>query len=113
MSGVLPRSYRPERAVAVDESVSWVVVYEDLDLYVEACAYLAGLRGAGRAFNTEKTYAGRITLYLSFCQGYGVDWSRPSLAQRLIKRFPHPVRLDVAQQADIAVALDDLDVFMT
>ncbi|MER5424985.1 hypothetical protein [Streptosporangium roseum] len=46
MSGVLPRYYRPERAVAADESVLWVVVDEDLDLHVEACAYLAGLRAA-------------------------------------------------------------------
>ncbi|WP_127933364.1 hypothetical protein [Nonomuraea polychroma] len=45
MSGGLPRFYRPERAVAADESVSWVVVDEDLELQVEACAYLAGLRG--------------------------------------------------------------------
>ncbi|MGN9844898.1 hypothetical protein ACTMTI_42910 [Nonomuraea sp. H19] len=81
MSGALPRYYRAERAVAADESVSWVVVDEDLKLHVEACAYLAGLRGAGRAFSTEKTYAGRIALYLSYCQGHGVDWSSPSLPQ--------------------------------
>ncbi|WP_345577995.1 hypothetical protein [Nonomuraea rosea] len=29
MSGALPRYYRPERAVAADESVLWVVVDED------------------------------------------------------------------------------------
>ncbi|MEV0149981.1 MULTISPECIES: hypothetical protein [unclassified Nonomuraea] len=40
-----------------------------------------GLRGAGRAFNTERTYAGRIALYLSYCRGHGVDWARPGLAQ--------------------------------
>ncbi|MDP4505311.1 site-specific integrase [Nonomuraea turcica] len=85
MSGSLPRFYRPERAVAADGSVSWVVVFdEDLGLHVEACAYLAGLRAAGRAFNTEKTYAGRIALYLSYCLGCGVDWSRPSLAQLMV-----------------------------
>ncbi|MFF3665835.1 hypothetical protein [Microtetraspora malaysiensis] len=39
-----------------------MVVDEDLELHVEACAYLEGLRGAGRAFNTEKTYAGRIEI---------------------------------------------------
>ncbi|MFG1880173.1 hypothetical protein ACGFIV_35625 [Sphaerisporangium sp. NPDC049003] len=38
-------------------------------MHIEACAYLAGLRGVGRAFNTEKTYAGRIALYLSYCLG--------------------------------------------
>ncbi|MFI6802959.1 hypothetical protein [Streptosporangium canum] len=67
--------------MAADESVSWVVVDEDLELHVEACAYLAGLRGAGRAFNTEKTYAGRIAGYLSYCRGHGLDWAGPSLPQ--------------------------------
>ncbi|MGN9845482.1 hypothetical protein ACTMTI_45915 [Nonomuraea sp. H19] len=57
------------------------MVDEDLGLHVEACAYLAGLRAAGRAFNTEKTYAGRIALYLSYCLSHGLDWSSPSLAQ--------------------------------
>ncbi|WP_199789960.1 tyrosine-type recombinase/integrase [Streptomyces albus] len=42
---------------------------------------MAGLRGADRAYNTERTYAGRIALYLSYCTEYGVDWARPSLAQ--------------------------------
>ncbi|MEU7742993.1 hypothetical protein [Nonomuraea sp. NPDC049158] len=32
---------------------------------------------------------------------------------RVVKRFPGLVRLDVTQRADAAVALDDLDVFMT
>ncbi|MGW2214031.1 tyrosine-type recombinase/integrase [Nonomuraea sp. NPDC001684] len=67
--------------MAADESVSWVVVDEDIELHVEACAYLAGLRAAGRAFNTEKTYAGRIALYLSYCRGHGLDWAGPSLPQ--------------------------------
>ncbi|WP_433381085.1 hypothetical protein [Streptosporangium sp. CA-115845] len=80
-SGALPRYYQPERAVAADESVLWVVVDEDFGLHVEASAYLARLRGADRAFNTEKTYAGRIALYLSYRLGHGVDWSNPSLAQ--------------------------------
>ncbi|MEV4014981.1 hypothetical protein AB0J35_31225 [Nonomuraea angiospora] len=34
--------------MAADESVLWVVVDEDLGLHAEACAYLAGLRAAGR-----------------------------------------------------------------
>jgi hypothetical protein len=32
MSGALPRHYPSERAVAADESVSWAVVDEDLEL---------------------------------------------------------------------------------
>jgi hypothetical protein len=84
MSGTLPRYYRPERAVAADESVSWVVVDEDLEQHVEACAYLAGLRAAGRAFNTEKTYAGRIALYLPY-------YERPATAHpRPLQRQPLP-----------------------
>jgi hypothetical protein len=47
MSGALPRYFRAERAVAADESVSWVVVDEGLELHVEACAYLTGVRGGG------------------------------------------------------------------
>lgn len=31
--------------------------------------------------NTQRTYAGRIALYLSYCTENAVDWSRPSLAQ--------------------------------
>ncbi|MFI7642358.1 hypothetical protein [Nonomuraea sp. NPDC049400] len=57
-------------------------------MHVEACAYLAGVRGAGRAFNTEKTYAGRIALYLSYCRGHGLDWAGPSLPQLMaMKRW--------------------------
>ncbi|MFE0147902.1 hypothetical protein ACFWY5_12200 [Nonomuraea sp. NPDC059007] len=41
-SDAAERHYRAERAVAADESVSWVVVDEDFGLHVEACAYLAG-----------------------------------------------------------------------
>ncbi|WP_434593672.1 tyrosine-type recombinase/integrase [Streptomyces sp. A5-4] len=52
-------------------------------MHSEACAYLVGLRGAGRSFNTERTYAGRIALYLTYCADHGVDWTRPSLPQLL------------------------------
>ncbi|MEU0738624.1 tyrosine-type recombinase/integrase [Streptomyces sp. NPDC006134] len=81
MSTVLHRHFRAERAVSADGSTYWVVVNESFELHIEACAYLAGLRGADRAYNTERTYAGRIALYLSYCTEYGVDWTRPSLAQ--------------------------------
>ncbi|MBV9022706.1 MAG: tyrosine-type recombinase/integrase [Streptomycetaceae bacterium] len=42
---------------------------------------MAGLRRADRAYNTERTYAGRIALYLSYCAENGVDWTHPGLAQ--------------------------------
>lgn len=81
ISTVLHRHFRAERAISGDGSTYWVVVNESFELHIEACAYLAGLRGADRAYNTERTYAGRIALYLSHCAANGVDWTRPSLAQ--------------------------------
>ncbi|NEA68125.1 tyrosine-type recombinase/integrase [Streptomyces sp. SID12488] len=75
-SVVLPRHFRSERAVSADGSTNWVVVDDSFELHVEACAFLAG-----RKWNTGKTYAGRIALYLSYCQEFGVDWTAPSMAQ--------------------------------
>ncbi len=49
--------YRAERAISTDESVSWVVVDDRYRLHGEACAFLAGLRGADRSVNTERVYA--------------------------------------------------------
>lgn len=85
MPGVHVQPYRAERASAADGVVRWVVVDEDFEPHIEASAYLVGLRAAGRAFNTEKTYAGRIALYLSYCQGgHGMDWTRPGLVQLMV-----------------------------
>lgn len=75
-SVVFPRLFRAERAVSADGSASWVVVNDSFELHAEACAFLAG-----RKPNTGKTYAGRLALYLSYCQEFGVDWTRPSMAQ--------------------------------
>ncbi|QHA09788.1 tyrosine-type recombinase/integrase [Streptomyces broussonetiae] len=62
-----------------DGSTYWVVVNDAFELHTEACAWLAGRKD--RAYNTQRTYAGRIALYLSYCTEYAVDWSCPSLAQ--------------------------------
>ena len=80
-SAVFHRRFRAERAIAADGSTYWVVVSESFELHTEACAYLVGLRHAGRAMNTERTYAGRIALYLSYCAENRADWTRPRLAQ--------------------------------
>ncbi|MGV9855549.1 hypothetical protein ACWDWU_43400 [Streptomyces sp. NPDC003442] len=48
------------------------------DLHVQACAFLAGLRGKGRSPNTERVYAGRIALYLNYCAAHRIEWSGPS-----------------------------------
>jgi integrase/recombinase XerD len=74
--------FRAERAVSpLDGAVSWVVVDDGYDLQVEACAFLAGVRGVDRSVNTERLYAGRVALFLSWCAAEGIDWSRVRLDQ--------------------------------
>ncbi|WP_328863947.1 tyrosine-type recombinase/integrase [Streptomyces virginiae] len=80
--------YAAERAVSPrDESVSWVVVSSEYKLHLEACAYLASLRMADRSINTERTYAPRVALYLSYCADHGLDWKAPGLPW--LARFLH------------------------
>lgn len=80
--------YKAERAVSPgDESVSWVVISSGYDLHMEACAFLASLRMASRSINTERTYAGRVALYLSYCVDHGLDWKKPGLPA--LARFLH------------------------
>lgn len=60
----------------------WVVVDADYKLHRYASEYLASLRGQEDAsVNTERSYAGRIALYLSYCADHGIDWARPSMRQ--------------------------------
>ncbi|MEN8654838.1 tyrosine-type recombinase/integrase [Streptomyces sp. 21So2-11] len=60
----------------------WVVVSADYELHKEASGYLAALRDQEDAsVNTERTYAGRIALYLSYCVDAGVDWAAPTMRQ--------------------------------
>lgn len=96
-SSALAREYTAEKAVAGDGSVYWVVVDDAYELHVEACAYLAGLRSADKAYNTERVYAGRIAAYLTWCLRSGVDWTAPSLPQMTsllhwLVREPIPAR---------------------
>jgi integrase len=75
-------AYRAERAISPsDGAVSWVVVDDLLDLHVEACAFLAGLRGLDRSINTERLYAGRVAVFLSWCAADGIAWARVRLDQ--------------------------------
>ncbi|MFE2429368.1 tyrosine-type recombinase/integrase [Streptomyces sp. NPDC059373] len=72
--------YRSERALGpVDGSMAWVVVDDGFSLHEKSCAFLAGLRARGRSSNTERVYAGRVAVYLSWCEASGVDWARPGL----------------------------------
>jgi integrase/recombinase XerD len=75
-------TYRAWRAVSPsDGAVSWVVVDGDLALHVEGCAFLAGLRGRDRSVNTERVYASRVALFLSWCAAEGVEWRQVRLDQ--------------------------------
>jgi len=74
--------YRAWRAVSPsDGAVSWVVVDGDVELHVEGCAFLAGLRGRDRSVNTERVYASRVALFLSWCAGEGIGWKQVRLDQ--------------------------------
>lgn len=80
--------FRAERAVSPsDGSVAWVVIDRDYDLHTEGCAFLGGLRGRGRSVNTERLYAGRVALFLSWSARDGVDWRKVHLGQMV--RFKH------------------------
>lgn len=71
--------FRAERAIsAATDQPAWVVIDEDFVLQPEANSYLAALRARDRSVNTERVYAGRIALYLSYCRRTGVDWRAPS-----------------------------------
>jgi integrase/recombinase XerD len=74
--------FRAEKAVcAGGEPVRWVVVDENWSLHVEASAFLASLRARDCSPNTERAYAGRVGLFLSYCSGTGVDWHCPTFLQ--------------------------------
>jgi hypothetical protein len=71
-----------------DGQPAWVVVgAEDYAVHREGCLFLAGLRDAGRAYNTERTYASRVALYLSYCAFTRISWSAPTVWQ--LARFLH------------------------
>ena len=72
--------YRAERAQSDHaEQPAWVVVDDDYIMQPEVNAYLAALRARDRSVNTERVYAGRIALYLSYCSATGLDWRAPSV----------------------------------
>jgi integrase len=56
-----------------------VIVDDDFELHDGGCAFLTGLRAADRSVNTERVYAGRVAMFLSWCATEGVDWTRPRL----------------------------------
>lgn len=76
----MPSTYTAERAIdPTTEAVRWVVISADYELHIEACAFLESLRQVDRSVNTERVYAGRVALYLSYCVAHGLDWKAPGL----------------------------------
>lgn len=66
-------------------------------LHDEASLFLTGLRARGCSPNTERVYAGRVALYLSWCHRSGLDWTVPGFAglagfQRWLVEEPSPPR---------------------
>ncbi|MFJ2171039.1 hypothetical protein [Streptomyces griseofuscus] len=76
----------------------WVVVDAGTyTLHAQACAYLASLRSRGCSRSTERAYAGRVALYLSYCQDQRIDWAAPRFVelaglQRWLITEPLPAR---------------------
>ncbi|MGH3738757.1 MAG: tyrosine-type recombinase/integrase [Micromonosporaceae bacterium] len=67
----------------LDGSELWVVLDAELVVHVEASDFCRALYGAGRSPHTIRVYAGRVALFLGWCQAHGVDWKTidlPSLA---------------------------------
>jgi len=77
--------FQAERAVSpVDGSELWVVLDAELLLHREASDFLRCLQGATRSPHTIRAYAGRVALFLGWCQVQGVEWRRiglPDLAR--------------------------------
>lgn len=80
--------FRAEQAISpVDGGHRWVVVDAELMLHHEATAFLACLAGASRSPNTLRAYAGRVAMFLGWCESDGADWRSVSLAD--LARFKH------------------------
>jgi hypothetical protein len=85
ISGTFVASYRAERALLANGQVAWAVVGAgDYVMHREGCLFLAGLRDAGRAYNTERAYASRVALYLSYCAYARISWSAPRRRHRAL-----------------------------
>ncbi|MFE0485320.1 tyrosine-type recombinase/integrase [Streptomyces tendae] len=63
--------------------MAWVVVDGDFRLHREATAFLEQVRGLGRSVNTERNYASRVALYLTWCDERGLRWSAPGFENLL------------------------------
>jgi integrase/recombinase XerD len=71
----MTQRFAAERAISpTDGSSSFVVVDAAFTLHCESCEYLASLRFRDRSVNTERVYAGRLALFLTYCAAGRLDW---------------------------------------
>jgi integrase len=69
------QGFAAERAISpTDGSSSFVVVDDTFTLHHESGEYLASLRFRDRSVNTERVYAGRLALFLTYCAEHRLDW---------------------------------------
>lgn len=88
ISGTFVTSFRAERAALAQGRTAWVIVgADDYVLHDEGSLFLAALRNGGKAYNTERTYAGRTALYLSYCTFHRLPWAQVTVWQ--LARFLH------------------------
>lgn len=74
--------FQAERAVSPsDGTVVWVVVDAELVVHREASDFLRALAGASRSPHTIRAYAGRVALFLGWCEEHGVDWKKIALVE--------------------------------
>lgn len=71
----------------LDGSDLWVVLDSQLIVHEEASDYLRALHGASRSQHTIRAYAGRVALFLDWCEQQGADWRTIGLAD--LSRFKH------------------------
>ncbi|MEV0537198.1 tyrosine-type recombinase/integrase [Kitasatospora sp. NPDC050463] len=71
--------FHAERAASPTGQRSWAVVDSQYRLHKEGCLFLASLRTLGRSVNTERAYATRVALYLTWCDVEGLDWRRTGM----------------------------------
>ena len=73
----MTQRFSAERAISpTDGTSSFVVVDDAFTLHPESCEYLASLRFRDRSVNTERVYAGRLALFLTYCAENRLDWWR-------------------------------------
>ncbi|HVA73393.1 MAG TPA: tyrosine-type recombinase/integrase [Acidimicrobiales bacterium] len=79
-------SFRAERAVSAGDGTElWVVIDAELVVHRAASDFLLCLHGASRSPHTIRAYAGRVAMFLGWCEAEGADWQTVSLVE--LSRF--------------------------